>query len=254
MLANQPSMAAGRLGRADGDQQLADVPFDERRAPREAAVRDGRQGIEIAAPIDGAAQGLFRAHVQRCAHNLARVRLMDGVVGADCFGHAEIEQLDEEALLVGDQEQVFGFDVAMDDVDGVGLGESTAGLRDEGHRFWDVEPVRSSQAPPEIFPLQQLHDDEAPPLLREAIVENVDHVRAVDARDRRGLSREPGADIVRAGPARLEKLDGHFSIERQVVRLPNAGHSAATQQPLESKSTGNNRAGYQRFVHHPRSV
>ncbi len=114
----------------------------------------------------GRALDLLGGHVERRAQHraVAGERVGSGAVGAPGqLGEAEVDDLDVEAVLVaGDEEEVLRLEIAVDDAGGVGAAEAAQGVGGDGERVRGGEAT-APQAGREVFPLEQLHDEEGLP-------------------------------------------------------------------------------------------
>jgi len=90
----------------------------EGEAAGDALEGDDGHAPEVGAGVDGLALGLLGAHVEGGAEEGAALGEEDGdvEVGAlERFGDAEVEDFDEEGGVVFGEEEVGGFEVAVDD-------------------------------------------------------------------------------------------------------------------------------------------
>lgn len=167
---------------------------DEKFVEEDAEAVDVCAGVEVG----GAEVGLFRAHVGRCAEEGAEFGV-EGFVGErviEGLGDAEVDDLGAWGALVKGDEDVGGFDVAVDDAFLVGVLDGVADLEEESETFGHGETVAvavfgDAQAG------DQLHDEEGPAGGGGAGVEDAGDVRVVHEGQRLALGLESSDD----GPA-----------------------------------------------------
>ncbi|MCB9763060.1 MAG: hypothetical protein H6739_24885 [Alphaproteobacteria bacterium] len=170
----------------------------------EQLVEHDPAGEDVAAPIDGLALGLLRAHVGELAAAGAVVVV---VVIADQAGDAEVHELH---LALEGQDHVVGGHVAVDDVEGlapragagvrIGQAPGDAGGDVDRHlRRQALAPrAQAAHGAGEIPPVDVLHRDVVVvPLAPEG--EDLDHVGVGQHRRDLGLSDEHGDEVGGAG-------------------------------------------------------
>jgi hypothetical protein len=236
----EPFVEAGgdaRNARGDDDRVEADGAQDgeeggaiEWASAGDAFEGDDAHAPEVGARVDGFALGLFWAHVQR--------RPQEGTAASD-FGHglrvfgfqrfrdAEVEDFDEEVGFFFDQEDVVGFQVAMDDVL---LVRAHHGARDLAHDFPRVAGREASvarQARGKGFAGEEFHHQVG--AFVDAEVEDLHDVRASERRCRSCLAFEATSDVGIGRQAGVDEFDGYFGTQREVFRHPHGAHAAATE-------------------------
>ena len=174
-------------------RRCLDAQPDGLRGPRplDHFVENQAEAPDVGAVIHGLAAGLLRRHVGGCSHhdtlpragNRGHVRLR---CGRPALGEAEIEDFH---VVARPDEDVGGFDIAVDDARGVRGVQRVGDLR--AHVEGCVQAQRTGGEP--IFQrraLQILHDDERPPVLLADVVDGAD-VRVVQCRCHLRFAREP---------------------------------------------------------------
>src|SRR5262249_24887179 len=134
----------------------------------------------------------------------------------------------------GGEEQVRGLEVAVDDAEGVGLGERLAGLEDPGRRGADGERTLSPQDRGEVIALEELHDDERRAGLERDDVEHARAVRALELRRRHRLADEAGAHLGVLQRLGEDELDGDALLEVEVGGFDDAAHAALAEDALDA--------------------
>jgi hypothetical protein len=231
-LAVQDAVEHGARGRA-GEGTLARHHLVEHRAERE----------EIGARVDRLAERLLRRHVGDGAERHARARQLGRLVGPAVgvvgrrerrlvlgeLGEPEVEHLE---LARGAHEQVRRLDVAMNDA------ALMRRVERAGHLHRQVDGLRDGdraglQQLLDALALAQLHHDERLAVVLLDVVDDAD-VRvverggelglAVEARERRGLGRQP----------RRQELERDVAAELHVVRAVHDAHAAGAQLGLDA--------------------
>ena len=145
------------------------------------------------------------------------------------LGDAEVEQLDALTaadLGVGDQEDVVGLEIAMDDADPVRGAQRRGDLpRDAcGDQRGELSEALESRA--ERFALEELHDDVRVARGREPEVVDLDDARVADRRRGARLVEEALHDPGIARELREQHLHRRQPTERRVYRLVDDAHAA----------------------------
>ena len=226
-----------------GRQDLDDRRAEERGAPRDRFVQDGRGGEEVGAGVHLVAQDLLRCHVARGAHEEPGSRelhsALEGLRELPRKGprQAKVEQLDA----VGGQEDVRRLEIAVDHPGRVQRTQGREHGAAQGERLRDrqrppAEPVRQGLA------LEQLHRDEELPLVLADLVHLAD-VRVIDPGRRAGLPAEPPAGrLVGLG----DRLDRDPAPQALVLGREDDPHSAlpeSVQDAVASEPPGRVRGG-----------
>ncbi|GIW12890.1 MAG: hypothetical protein KatS3mg062_0329 [Tepidiforma sp.] len=135
-------------------------------------------------------------------------------------------------------EDVFGFDVAVDDALAVGICKSIGELAAQPNRLAVRQsPLRLDELS-ERIPVDVLRDDVAPALVF-AGVEDADDVRMLEASHdaRLTLERSHCFGVDGFGERGVEEFDGDPSAEAKVLGEPDLSHAASTEQPFEAVSS-----------------
>ena len=248
-------LADGRVGlplpRWDG--RLVDVAGEhfhrarsvERQVARGHLEEDHAQRVEVAAFVQGAARGLLRRHVLRSAADHVVPR-QPGLLGIDWpddsvarqrrhvrpenFGDAEIEHLDVVGLVAPLLDHhVLRLQVAVDDVIDMRFAQRRADLRhDVAEPLLGERPV-VAQDEAQVLSLHVLHDDvERPVVFQPAEVEHLDDVRMVESAGRLRLALEASHQRRILEQLRLEHLERHRPLEREVAGPVHLAHPART--------------------------
>jgi hypothetical protein len=99
-----------------------------------------------------------------------------------------------------------------------------------------------SQRPAQIFPAQQLGNDEQPPVVHVGIEDHGDAWMLQPRGDRR-LPDEP-ADLLLVGIGVPQHLDRHVPAEPKVAPAPHLAHPAAPQPAVKTVSASQNSPGF----------
>ena len=126
------------------------------------------------------------------------------------------------------EDQVFGLDVAVDDVPLVGELEGVAERRDDGERFLRAQPVVDEQAA-EIRPVDILHEQEVEIAPLPELMDGHD-VRVVQGGQGLGFGFEALGEF-RVGRERLrEELEGDEAVEGLLAGLEDRPHAAPADE------------------------
>jgi hypothetical protein len=202
----------------------------------EALVEADAEGVLIGAGGGGLAEVLLGRDVWRragegAAATGAGVGLVVRGAGAGLVavlgeGEAEVE---DAGAAVGVDDDVVGFEVAVDDAAAVGGGEAPTGGEEHGD---DLAPgVRASQPLAEREALDELHGDEDLVAVG-ADVEEGDDVGVRELGHGLGLAQEAGAAevlLLAAGEARVQELDGDLAVELGVIGGIDHAHAAGAE-------------------------
>ena len=213
-----------------GDRDRADVLEDEigggareRRLADDHLVEHAAHRVEIGLAGERRSTRLLGGHVLRGPEDRAAGRQ------ADLAGHlreAEVEQLDEVAPVGAlEQEDVVGFDVAVDDVELVRAGERGRHL----HR--DVHRARLGHRAPrdhvgEADAVEELHHQVDVPVVGLPVVGDVDDVLVIDPVGGLGLTQEAPAVGLLERELLAEELDRHVAPDHLVACAIDRAHAA----------------------------
>ena len=219
----------------DGEALLVEVGAGEGADAVEGLEEGDAEAELVAAGVAGGAEELFGGHVRGGADEGADgggEGVVAGAVGrvavARVVGAGEAEVEDADAAVLAD-EDVVGFEVAMDDADGVGGGEALAG---GGEDLEDLAPGAALVGEPGAQGLagDQLHGDEEL-VVDAADLVDLDDVGVGEAGEGLGLALEAGladaeAVVVDAG---AQELEGDAAVELGVVGGVDDGHAAVAE-------------------------
>ena len=177
----------GRVGR---------LPI-EGRAPRGAFVEDDAKAIQVASEVDFRAARLLGRHVLRRREQLIRV-FDERIVWIDlAASDAKVEEFDD--LLLGTQilgeEDVLGFDVAVDDPGGVNGVQSLQDLHGDLGELSKREDLVVLHPLEELLAVEDLHGDKTAPLLLDAVLVDTDDIFGGDLGAQERLALEAFEDI-----------------------------------------------------------
>jgi hypothetical protein len=113
----------------------------------------------------------------------------------------------------------------MDDAALVGASERPADLREDRDGRSKRQLAVAAHAIVEIFPLEQLHDDEGTPF-EHSVVEHLDNVRALHACRSGGLSGEPSFAVGVSHEVPREEFDDHFCLQACMLGDPDFAHAS----------------------------
>ena len=224
--------------RGDRNDQGAETSGLERHGSGQTAIGDDTEGVEVGPVVDlFVTKGLFRAHVVRCSHQVTRAGLMGLSAERRRFGDAEVQHLDDDALFVVlREEEVLGFDVAMDDAELVGLGEALGCVRDDAREQGDRQHRFLLQAVCEGLAPEHLHGDVGTTGFVNTMIDDAHDVGTVDPCGRLGFLFETGAEVFTGRELGPDELDGDPNIQRGVPSRPHAAHRAASEGLFEPKT------------------
>ena len=159
------------------------------------------------------------------------------------FGDAEVHDLRLQplAVLLGD-EDVLGFEIAMDDAFGVRGVERVHDRQDRLDRSNRAQPATPLEQSSEILALEQLHHDERLAELGAAEVEHA-HDRRMAELGRRARFLEQTIGGVFADQIAVDELQRDVDVQRLVVRAPDRAHPTFAEQRLQTVAAGNDVAG-----------
>ena len=201
----------------------------EGRLPDEQFVEQNPQRVDVAARVDvhGAEDGLLRAHVNGRADELleAGEERLVGELALRGLGDAEVDDLHHRQVGVERDHDIRGLDVAVDDPFLMRVLDRRAHVAKERQPLARAQPslvavLRDRDA------LHQFHDEERPPILRRASVEDLGDVRVVHHRQRLPLALEARDDLARVH-AQLDDLQRHLPHHRlHLLRHPHRAKAA----------------------------
>lgn len=228
---------------AEDDFVEADVDLDFSARGGEAAegefageefVEDDAEGVDVGTVVDGTAAGdLFGSHVVGGAHGLACAgeRAGGGAAGLRLFeteelGESEVGDFYPSAII---EQDILGFDVAMDDPFVVGELEGVADLADDFECLLRVGRAICDHLP-EGWAFDVLHEEvvEAAGGLTE--VENADDVGVVQPGEGTGFAEEAFGEGGVVGEIGGEDFDGDGAIEPDLFGEIDGSHTSGTEK------------------------
>jgi hypothetical protein len=202
----------------------------ERRLPRQHLVAHHREGVNVGASVDVALpRRLLGRHIARRADRHPGVRQPAAAARlGQRPGHAEVGE-DGMVLL---QEDVFGFDVAMDHALGVRVCKRVGDLVDDANRVRDGDLALPSEPVPQRFTRHVRHD-----VVQQAVAcpggEYGKDVGVLEVRGKLDLQLESrGGDVARE--LGRQKFDDDLAMERGLLRQEEATHAASRELLLDS--------------------
>ena len=200
----------------------------ERKVERQAKRVDVRSCITTPSGED------FGRGVGECSSQGAGARDAELTVE---LGGAEVG---ETRSAVGLEENVGGFDVAMEDAAAVRRRQSGGDVAPYLDRLLGVERPALAHAHLQVGTCDVLHDDEAPRTVFQKI-EDRDDVRVRQAAHRLHLTAHPFAGNLRRGGGRDEELDRDIAADRAIPREVHDGVPAAAELADDLVSAEENR-------------
>jgi hypothetical protein len=184
----------GRIERGEGwwafrSQLMEDlhrILAGQRRSKAQQFIEHG-SGREDVRSMIGAPLHLLRRDVAQRPHDQAGAR--EAPFGGGEAGDAEVEDLH---LSGAQQENVAGLDIPVHDSHLVGVVEAVAHLGHDRDLVLEGHGGSIRDQPPQLLPVEQLHDDEEPPIVLAHVVDR-DDVGVAEPRARLGLAEEAGA-------------------------------------------------------------
>ena len=184
--------------------------------------------VDIGACVDLRAAELLGRHVHRRAQDCPGRggRQLDAV---DELGDPEIDDLGALApgdLVIGDQEDVGGLEIAVQDADRVSRGHGARDLpRHPQRRHHGERPVVVDRVA-EGLAVQQLHDDVGSAIVGEAEVEDLDDPGVIDRGGGPRLGEEAIDEVGLRRHPRRHDLDRRAALDQQVFTDVHRAHAA----------------------------
>ena len=194
---------------------------------REQLEEDDAQAVDVAAPVNGFALGLLRAHVERTAQDGSGGG--EFVVGGGLLGDAEIG---EKGGAVGAEEDVRRLDVPVHDAALVGVAERPPHLPDQVQGPLRIHPGGFLDPCLEITALHVLHGDPHH-VVHGADVVDGDDVGMGQGRDDAALVEETADEIALAVAFGVHALEHHLAMQRVLDCEVDRGHAAAADGSLD---------------------
>ena len=225
----------GRRAELAGDQ-LGDALALPQAATDAALPEDHAEGVEIAAGVDGVADGLLGGHVAGGAEDRPHAGEGQALVGdggglLDDASDAEVDDAGVQAAVVaGLDEDVVGLEVAMDDADRVGGGEGVGDLRAEVGDGARAELAVGVEVLGEADAADQLDHEVGAAVGELAGVDRAGDVRVIDAGGGDGLALEAGAGLGVARELGADDLDRDLLAQLEVLGDVDGAHATFTEQ------------------------
>ena len=230
LLAERQALGAGILG---GGEVLA--PGEVRIGPGELYTTPWVVAVWSGEGIDGLSARLLGSKPARAPQNhpllrplgAGRLWLLSRML--EHLGDPEVEQLEAPRLLVGRiaEEQVVQLDVAVNNPDPVRRPEPGEHLPSPANRLVERERAALAQLLAKRPPDEALHHEVSPPIRRLPHVAHRNDERRSQASKAPGLSPQALHDPGLLGELRMEELDDHALLERDVLGLEDGAHSTA---------------------------
>src|SRR5262249_18476903 len=135
-----------------------------------------------------------------------------------------------------------GFEIAVNDADGVRAGQRTADLSDDPDRVIDGHRAPRVDSMIERLALEQLHHDVRRAVAGLAVVVYLHHEARPQLRGCLGLEVEPLARLARARIPSGDELDGDALAEPEVHRGPDAPHPSPPDEPIDAVLASDDRS------------
>ncbi len=203
----------------------------------EHLVEHGAEGVDVGASVDPFTADALGGHVGRGAGDHAgpgHGQLAGEPGGA---GDAEVEDLDE--LGVGGalcEEDVLGLQVAVHDVEGVGLADRAAHGVDDAEGPLDVELAFVVERLPQVAAAQVLHGDVEEAVFGVPEVVHGDGVLAAQQAGGLGLDHESAHGQGVRGGLPPEDLHGDDAVDRELSGAVHGAEAAAADQALDDEA------------------
>ncbi len=181
--------------------------------------------------IDRAPERLLRGHVVRRARDAVLLRGLG--LGAAPGRYAEVADLDDAILR---DHEVVGLDVAVDDAVALRVLEAARRVEDDRERPLDGEPALLAEEVLDAPSRHVLHGVEADGLhlvLGDADVVDLHDVRVVELARGARLGREAVHELRVRRELGREDLEGDASLERDLDRLVDGAHAAASEETAD---------------------
>ena len=233
------------------EQQPRNRRRRERQLSGEHLVPHDTQTVDVGPPVDLAIAGrLLGTHVvrradrdagggQRARPRRRGERLGDAEVGEDRSAAAPLQQ------------DVVGFDVAMDDAEGVPGAQCVRRFHHDAPGFLWWQSLAAFEARRERFTIHIRHDEVHESVGTFADGMNRHDVRVREAGRRFRLPQEAHADLLTEGQLGREHLDCHRPLEPLIAGVIDDAHAAAADLPVEREGgpQGLTQPLRQRIVH-----
>jgi hypothetical protein len=235
---HDPPEGKGKAGRLplEGIGLLADdrrhrfrpARAQERARSRQHLVQQRAEGELVRAEIERLAERLLGRHVgeradrhARHGHARRRRRRIVRTLGGQPLGQAEVDDLREA---VGRDHHVLGLQVAVDDPNGVGLGQPLGDLRRNREHLLRRQRAACERLAKRL-PLDELHRDVEAAFGFSNVVHR-DDVRVVERRGGSGFPLEARHPVGIRRQAAGKHLDRHLATKPRIDRPVHLAHAA----------------------------
>ena len=197
----------------------------ERRHARQHVVKRHPQRVQVAPMVQRVALRLFGTHIGRRAHRDPGLRQVDPI-RVQIAAEPEVGHLD---LTFAGQQQILGFDVAMDQPEFTRRADGHTGLSHNGKRQRIIEPALFLDVIAQVRALHVFHRDEANAFGRPQRI-NMDDVRMVQFRDGRGLGFEPAQIRRLRQEIGAKDFEGDGAVQADLAGQVNLAHATTAEQ------------------------
>ena len=174
--------------------------------------------------IDVACEDLFGGHVEKCPHSHSGLCF---AFGADQAGNSEVCQLH---FALGADEDVGGFDVAMDHVLTVNVSETCKSMNHDRNRFFQREPFLLSDHVFDVVAFDVLHDEITTMLVFEGVFP-LNDIGVFQGGEGFGFCKEAIPQRRVGHEFAVEHLDGDGLFRHDVNAVKDLPHATGPQRP-----------------------
>ncbi len=205
-----------------------------RHVPEDHPVQHDAQSVQIAARIDGFTDRLFGAHVRGRAEQDTGAGLKRGVhVVVDDLGDPEVDDLHGLVAVGFDDEDVRGFEIAVNHPLSVRVLESSEDLVDQAQGVPRGE-IALAEDLAERSASQARHDHEVHAAVRGPVVVDLEAVGVVEARHALRLALESLRAAHGVGDLRVEDFHGDGALELELHAPKDDPHPAGSDHLVEA--------------------
>ena len=154
--------------------------------------------------------------------------------GFEDFREAKVGELGEAG---GAEEDVFGFDVFMDDAFFVGVSEGGSDLAEDGEGLGEGEARFFFQPLPRRASSSDVFENEVGALLVEINGEKLNDVGVIECGDVTGFLQKSRTDAGLVDDVGIDAFNGDVSLEGLIVDEENLAHCAGAERALDEVAT-----------------
>ena len=188
----------------------------------EHLVEHDAHGVDVGARVGLGGRGDLGRDVRHGPEHVA------GRGHRDLGGRSGQAEVGDLGGAVGGNEDVLGFDVAVDDADAVGGTQSLERVGRVAQRLGDREGALRAQELAQVRAVDEFHDEES--LARhDPLVEDRDDAGVHDARGRACLASETLDECGRVCQVRVHHFEGDGPVESLILGDVHGSHAAAGQ-------------------------